>query len=389
MQAYLTFTEKTDKILAMRHLIYADYAASTPTDPRVAEAMTPYLSEIFGNPSSIHSFGKLASQAVERATAKISNFLNSKPNEVIYTSCGTESNNLAVLGIAKANKERGKHIITSVIEHPSILNACRALEKDGWEVTYLPVTQQGIVESNSLKNALNKETVLVSIHLANSEIGVIQNVTELAKITKVHGAYFHTDACQAAVFLDLDVEKLGVDLLTFNGSKMYGPKGIAVLYVREGTQIFPIIYGGGQQQSLRSGTENVPGIVGLAASCDIASKQRTTDGEKIGALREQLQKELEKLQGVKVNCTESPRLPNHLSVTLAKAEATDLVKAFDEDGIAVSSGSACGSKSLTDSHILQSIGLTSDRIHKTVRITLGRPTQVSDITTIAKVVATV
>lgn len=366
-------------------VIYADFAAATPTDPRVVEAMAPFHNETFGNPSSSHSFGRSAQDAVTKSTQQIADFLNSKPEEVYFTSGGTESNNLAILGVAKANKMRGRHIVTTAIEHPSVLNACRALEKDGWEVTFLPVAEDGLVKIGELEKALKTETVLVSIHLANSEIGVVQNITDLAKITKSRGIYFHTDACQAAAFLDLDVEKLSVDLLTLNGSKMYGPKGIAALYVREGTQIFPVLYGGGQQNSLRSGTENVPGIVGLATACEVACQQRDDDARRIGQLRDILQAQLEKFPGVKINCANSPRLPNHLSVTLTNSTATNLVETFDEQGIAVSSGSACSSRSIVDSHVLQSLGLPSEQIHKTVRISLGRQTSEVDTEAIESV----
>ncbi len=373
----------------MSRLVYADYAAATPTDSRVVEAMAPYYDDVFGNPSSLHGFGRKAEGVVEEATRKIADFLGAMPAEIIYTSGGTESNNLAILGVAKANIGRGRHIIVSAIEHPSVINACRALEKDGWAVTYLPVTSGGLVRVEDLKKFLQKDTVLVSIHLANSEIGVIQEVAKLASVAKKFGAYFHTDACQAVAYLDLNIQKLGVDLLTFNGSKMYGPKGVGVLYVREGTQIFPILYGGGQQQSLRSGTENVPGIVGLATACDIAIKQRETDAVRIGQLRDRLQTQVEKLSGAKINCAKSPRLPNHLSITLENAETTNLVEAFNRHGIAVSSGSACSSKSLDDSYILRSIGLTSEQIHKTIRVSLGRQNLEVDIDAIAKSASTV
>lgn len=360
-------------------LIYADFAAATPTDPQVVRAMAPFHTETFGNPSSSHSFGRSSNDAIVESTQQISGFLNSKPEEIYFTSSGTESNNLAIIGVAKASHSRGRHIIATAIEHPSVLNTCRALEKDGWELTYLPVAEDGLVKASDLENALKTETVLVSIHLANSEIGVVQNIAELSKITKSRGINFHTDVCQAAAYLDLDVEKLGVDLLTFNGSKMYGSKGIAVLYVREGVQIFPILYGGGQQNSLRSGTENVPGIVGLAKACEVTIEQRETDSKRIGQLRDDLQAKLEEVPGVKINCTNSPRLPNHLSVTLTNATATNLVEAFDEQGIAVSSGSACSSSSIVDSHVLRSLGLPSEQIHKTVRISLGRQTTVAEI----------
>ncbi|MCR4278199.1 MAG: cysteine desulfurase [Candidatus Berkelbacteria bacterium] len=369
--------------------IYADYAASTPTDPRVVEVMEPYMTDFFGNPSSIHSFGREADVAVGEATEIISRFLGCKKEEVFYTSCGTESNNLAVIGVAKANKDKGRHIITTAIEHPSIMNACKALEKDGWEVTYLPVTKEGLVEVESLEKVLKKETVLVSIHLANSEVGVIQNIAKLARISNKHGALFHTDACQAAAYLNLNVKTLGVDLLTLNGSKMYGPKGIAVLYVREGVNIFPIFYGGSQQKSLRSGTENVPGIVGLAKACEIASDNQEKESQRIGQLRNQLEKELSKIPGLSVNCAGAVRLPNHLSVTFNESKESNLVEVLDNKGIAVSSGSACSSKSIVDSHVLQRIGLSGDQIHKTIRFSLGRQTtseQVKKIAQVARVI---
>lgn len=364
-------------MLAMSKLIYADFAAATPTDPRVVRAMVPYQTEIFGNPSSAHQFGLKASTAVNSATEVVANFLRTKPSEIISVSCGSESNNLAIIGVAKANKNRGRHIITSSIEHPSVMNACRALEKDGWKITYLPVTKDGLVEASQLKRALKKETVLVSVHLANSELGVIQDVAVLARIAKNAGAYFHSDACQAASYLDLNVADLGADLLTFNGSKMYGPKGIAVLYVREGVQIFPILYGGGQQQSLRSGTENVAGIVGLAAACQITAKRRRRDAERIGKLRDYLQKKLARLRCI-VNIKNAPRLPNHLSVVLSTSE-TDIVRALDRRGVAVSSGSACSSRSLVESHVLRAIGLTGEQASKTLRISLGRQTTMAEI----------
>lgn len=376
-------------ILAVMKSIYADYAASTPTDPRVAKAMEPYITEIFGNPSSIHSFGRAAGVAVGEATKEISRFISCKKEEIFYTSCGTESNNLAVIGVAKANKDKGRHIITSAIEHPSVMNACRALEKDGWEVTYLPVTKEGLVEVESLEKALKKETVLVSVHLANSEVGVIQDVAKLARISNKHGALFHTDACQAAAYLNLNVKTLGVDLLTLNGSKIYGPKGIAVLYVREGVDIFPIFYGGSQQKSLRSGTENVPGIVGLAKACEIAGITQEDESQKIGRLRNQLEEELEKIPGLGVNCATAPRLPNHLSVTFHETEETNLVEVLNDKGIAVSSGSACSSRSVVDSHVLHQIGLSGDEIHKTIRISLGRQTTGEEIKKIVQAVGTI
>lgn len=368
----------------MPKLIYLDNAAATPTEPAVVEAMKPYYGGTFGNPSSVHRFGRKASEVVEKAKKTIGQFLNCQENEVFFTGSGTESNNLAFIGVAKANRNKGKHIITSAIEHPSILNACRALEKDGFKITLLPVGKDGLVNPKTLEKALRKETVLVSIHLANSEIGVIQPISQLAKITKKHGVYFHTDGCQAAAYLPLDVQKLGVDLLTFNGSKCYGPKGIAVLYVRNGVDIFPIHFGGGQQQGLRSGTENVPGIVGLAKATEIIQKKRKKESVRIAQLRDYLQNELE-MRGTKINVKGLLRLPNHLSAVIPINE-TDVVKYFDKHGIAVSSGSACSSKSLGESYVLQVTGLTGKEIQQTVRITLGYFSIEKDIAKIIEVI---
>ncbi len=359
-------------------IVYADYAAATPTDPAVTRTMIPYLEGFFGNPSSLHQFGRAASEVIERAKTDLAQFLNCESKEIYFTSGGTESNNLAILGLARANQTKGKHLITTEIEHPSILNACRSLEKDGYEVTYLPVDKNGLVNPEDLEKAIKKDTTLVSINLANSEIGIIQRIAELTKIARKHQVFFHTDACQATSFLKLDVNELGVDLLTLNSSKAYGPKGIGLLYVRNGTSIFPIFFGGGQQQSLRSGTENVAGIVGLAAAISVIAKRRATDTKNISQLRDLLEGLLAKNTKIKINVSRGNRLPNHLSVTLVDKTNIDLVKLLDEQGIAVSAGSACSSRSLSDSHVLKAIGLSSSEIQTTIRISLGRDTTKSD-----------
>jgi cysteine desulfurase len=276
------------------------------------------------------------------------------------------------LGVARANRKQGNHIITTAIEHPSVLNACRALERDGFKVTYVRPEKNGTINVKNVTSAITDQTILVTTHLANSEIGVIQDVGKISRVIKAKNPsiFVHVDACQTTPYIKPDVKALGVDLLTFNGSKAYGPKGVAVLYVRSGVSIFPIIYGGGQELSLRSGTENVPGIVGLAKAIEILDYQ---DGKRIGKLRDLLQSELKKI-GCKINVATSPRLPNHLSVILPKTNETDLVSAMNKLGIAVSSGSACSSRSLGDSHVLTSIGLSSEQVNKTIRISLGRST---------------
>lgn len=363
----------------MSQAVYADYAAATPIDDRVVLAMTE-ASKFIGNPSSRHSFGRSANEQLTKSRSIISKFLNCQAEEIVFTGSGTESNNLAILGIARANKNKGNHIIATSIEHPSVINSCRALEKDGFNVTYLPVDSNGLVNEDDLLNALTDKTILVTIHLANSEIGVIQDIARFSRITREKSsAYFHTDACQAAAYLDLDVKKLGVDALTFNGTKVYGPKGVAVLFVAQGTDIFPIVYGGGQEKSLRSGTENIPGISGLATAVEIAETERQKNFDHLTVLRNELQNKLEKIQDVTINAKESNRLPNHLSIVVSGSKFSDLVQGMDERGIAVSSGSACSSKTLSDSHVLSAIGLTSEEINKTLRVSLGRSTNQEEL----------
>lgn len=352
-----------------KNKIYLDNAAATPVFPEVLEVITDISKENFGNPSSVHSYGNESAELINSSRKTISNFLNCKSTEVYFTSSGTESNNLALMGVAKANRNKGNHIITTNIEHPSILNACKSLEKEGFDITYIKVGTDGLIKMEQLKKAIKKETILVSVHLANSEIGVIQPVYDISYTAKKHNIYFHVDACQATAYLDLNVDKLGVDLLTLNSSKAYGPKGVAALYVKDGTEIFPIHFGGGQQQGLRSGTENVSGIVGFAKSLEIISHRCKEESKRILKLRNNLEIEMEK-GGAKINVKNSPRLPNHLSIILPIDEP-NLVKYFDDKGIAVSAGSACSSRSLSDSYVLRAIGLNSKQIHKTIRISLG------------------
>ncbi|HSX41956.1 MAG TPA: cysteine desulfurase family protein [Candidatus Saccharimonadales bacterium] len=368
--------------------IYADYAASTPIDPKVTDRVRAISDALIGNPSSAHGFGHAAWIELNAAREELAKFLNAKTDEIYFTSSGTESNNLAILGVAKANKSRGKHIVTTTIEHPSILNACRALEKDGWQISYVSPDKNGVVAATAIAEAVTKETILVTTHLANSEIGVVQNIADIAKAVKAKNAntLIHVDACQASSYIKLDIQELGADLLTINGTKMYGPRGVALLYVRQGVSIFPLVYGGGQEQSLRSGTENVPGIVGLAEAAKIIEKNRDLDSKKIGQLRDWLQAELEKLPGVLINAKKTNRLPNHLSVTLPGIKNRDLVKELDQQGIAVSAGSACSSKSLGDSHVLTAIGLTNEQISATIRVSFGRQTKKQDIQRVASAI---
>ncbi len=382
----------------MKKNIYLDYAAATPVRPEVLEAMLPYFSDKFGNPSSFHSAGKIAKDAMETARETIAKILNCRTAEIIFTAGGAESDNLAILGAARANRDRGKHIITSKIEHPAVLESCKKLEKEGFEVTYLPVDKDGVVKLDELKKALRKDTVLVSIMCANNEIGTIQPIKEIEKIIREFRnskptpsnsplergrtdiPYFHTDACQAAGVLDIDVVKLGADMLTFNGSKIYGPKGIGALYVKKGVKVEPLIFGGGQERKMRGGTENVPAIIGLAKALALAQAEREKENTRLIVLRDYFIKEaLKKISGARLNGSAKTRLPNNINISVPRVEGEALVLYLDSFGIYVSTGSACSSASLLPSHVLLALGLSHDMAHNSLRFTLGRKTAKADL----------
>ena len=390
--------------------IYLDTAASTPLDPRVVKAMTPYLSGSFGNPSSLHQEGVMAQTALEEARKRIATVLGAHADEIIFTSGGTEGDNLAILGVARGLLARNKikkpgHIITTAIEHRAILEPCAQLEKEGWVVTYVSVGKDGLVKLDELKKALRPDTVLVSIMYANNEIGTIEPIKEVAKILRhyrkeqgedstpsnspfVKGErlpYLHTDACQAPRFLPLGVEQLGVDLLTINGSKIYGPKGTGVLFARRNTFLEPLAYGGGQERGLRSGTEPVAGIVGLATALEIANKEREKESARLSKLRDYFIAELQKLPGVKINGSETERLPNNINATF-EVFGELLVLRLDAAGIACSTGSACSAHHKDDAHVIISLGKTKVDADNTVRFTLGRETSLADIKYTVKVI---
>ncbi|MEK7548553.1 MAG: cysteine desulfurase family protein [Patescibacteria group bacterium] len=360
-------------------MIYADFAAATPTDPKVWETMSQTASLAYANPSSRHQLGQAAHRLLQAARQTTADFLAASNSEIYFTASGTEANNLAILGVAKAAIKSGNHIITSNVEHPSISHALLALKKIGYEVTYLPVDQQGLVSPRQLAESLTDKTIFITIHLANSVTGVIQPIKDLTAVVANHQALFHTDACSGGSFLDLSIKKLGVDLLSFNGSKMYGPKGTAVLYVKDGTPIFPLVYGGGQEGSLRSGTENLPAIVGLAKAIEIVGQSRSSDYLKIGRLRDRLELELGMLAGVSVGLADSPRLPNHLLITLDGYTGTNIVEAFDRLGVAVSAGSACSSYLPDSGGIFAALGFSSEQANATVRISLGRSSTLQEL----------
>lgn len=364
-------------------MLYLDHASTTPTDPRVVKKMLPFFSDNFGNPSSIYRQGRKANQAVVNSRTQIGKFLNCDPEEVIFTSGGTESDNLAILGIAR--KAGQGHIITSQIEHSAVLNSCKQLEKEGFKVTYLPVSKEGIVDPDDVKKAIRKDTILVSIMYANNEIGTIQPIAEISEIIHEFNSklptpdtrlFFHTDACQAAGYLNMDVEALGVDLLTFNGSKIYGPKGVGVLYVKNGIKIQPIIFGGHQENSTRPGTENVPAIVGLAEAVRLISKYNHKDEIKI---RDYFIEKLLEIKDTELNGDKLKRLPNNVNIYFKDVEGESAVLYLDKEGLACSTGSACLSKTLEPSHVILALGKSKEVAHCSLRLTHGRETTIKQI----------
>jgi len=359
--------------------IYMDHSATTPVAPEVLEAMLPYFSLKFGNASSLHSFGLEAKEALESARERLARLLGANSEEIIFTSGGTESDNLALKGTAYRNREKGKHIITSAIEHPAILETCRRLQRDGFEVTYLPVSSDGFVEPGVLESAVRKDTILISIMHANNEIGTIQPLREIGRLAAERDITFHTDAVQSVGKIPVDVNSLGVDLLSLSSHKLYGPKGVGALFVRKGTRLDSIIQGGGHERGLRSGTENVAGIVGLARAADLAGEIMSSEAERLGAIRDRMAARI--LQSVRdcwINGSMQNRLPGNLNFSFKYVEGESLLLFLDSKGIGVSTGSACSSKKLEPSHVLLALGLKPEHCHGSLRITMGRSNTAED-----------
>ena len=380
----------------MKTRIYLDHAATTYLDPRVKKAMEVFWIEKFGNPSSLYLEARTAKKAIEDSRKKIAELINARPEEIIFTAGGTESDNLAIFGIAASQglslgKQRvilGKnpHIITTKFEHHAVLNACKELEKQGFKVTYLNVGKEGIVKPNDVKKNLRDETILVSIMYANNEIGTIQSIAEISKIVHKKNALFHTDACQAAGYLDLDVRKLGVDLMTVNGSKIYGPKGIGFLYARKGIKIQPILYGGEQEKKMRPGTENVPAIIGLARAFELVQKDRVKESRRLTTMRDYFIKRLlTEIPKTFLNGHPTKRLPNNINVSILGVEGESVVLYLDEAGVACSTGSACTSESLEPSHVIMALGRPHQYGHGSLRFTLGKCNTKKDIDYVLKV----
>ncbi|MCD6231777.1 cysteine desulfurase NifS [Candidatus Aerophobetes bacterium] len=366
--------------------IYLDYAATTPTHPEVIKEMFPFFSEVYGNPSSIYQLAQKAKRAVEEAREKVARFLNAKTEEIIFTSGGTEADNMALKGIAFANKKRGNHIVTSKIEHHAVLNTCKWLEKQGFKVTYIPVDRYGVVDFDELRKSLTDKTILVSVMYANNEVGTIEPISEIARITKERGIYFHTDAVQIVGKIPVDVEKLGVDLLSLSAHKLYGPKGVGALYMRKGVRISSLIHGGHHERNKRAGTENVPGIVGLGKACEIAAKEMATEEKRLKILRDRLYKGLNRrIDEIFFNGHPQNRLPGILNICIKYVEGESMLINLDLEGVCASSGSACTSSSLEPSHVLLAMGIPPEVAHGSLRFSLGRDTTEGDIDRVIEV----
>jgi len=360
--------------------VYLDHAATTPTHPKVVEEMMPYFTVKFGNPSNLHDTGREAKNAVEDARAKTAALIGAKPEEIFFTASGAESNNFALKGLAQANSQKGKHIIVSQIEHFSVLHPVKTLEKAGFTVTALPTDKYGIVDPADVAKAITKETVLVSIMHANNEIGSIEPIEEISKITKEKGVLFHTDAVATVGWIPVNVSSLGVDALSLSGHQFYGPKGVGALYVRKGVRIKPQIEGGIQEDGRRSGTENVPGIVGLGKACELAEADLSNRMTTLTALRDRLQKGLvEKIDHVVINGHPTKRLPQNLNMSMWYVEGESMLLFLNMQGISVSSGSACTSRSLKSSHVLTCIGTDAAVANGTLLMSLGMGNTMEDI----------
>jgi len=358
----------------MMRRVYMDYTAGMPVDNRVVEVMLPYFSQQYGNPSSLHSSGSEVRKAMEEARTKIAALIGAKKNEeVFFTSGGTESNNLAIKGVAYRNKDRGNHIVTTTIEHMSVMNTCKALTKEGFNVAYVPVDKYGVVNVQSLEKAITDKTILVSVMYANGEIGTIEPIKEIGEIVHRKGALLHVDAVAAAGQISINVENEYIDLMSISSNDMYGPRGVGALFVKTGTRIQPIIHGGGQERGLRSGTENIPAIVGMGKAAEIAKAEMKTEGERLSRLRDKLTKGLlESIPSSFLNGHPTQRLPNNANIRFSYIEGESLILSLDMLGIACSSGSACTSKTLEPSHVLLAIGLKHEEAHGSLLFTLGK-----------------
>lgn len=361
--------------------VYLDHSATTPVDPEVAELMMTYYTEKYGNPSSVHSFGQEAKEGLEIAREQVAALIGAQANEITFTSGGTEADNLALLGSADALRKKGKHIITSAVEHHAVLETCEYLAKNGFDLTVIPVDEEGFVDPQAVAQAIRPDTILISIMHANNEVGTIQPIAEIGKIAKERGVTFHVDAVQSLGKIPIDVKAMNIDLLTMSSHKIYGPKGVGALYSRKGIKLVPRVYGGGQEKKRRSGTENLPGIVGFGKACELAGKRMEEEEKRLKVLRDKLMDGiLERIDYVKVNGPRGDkRLPNNVNVSIQYVEGESLLLSLDMMGIAASSGSACTSGSLDPSHVLLAMGLPHEIAHGSLRFSLGRQNTEEDI----------
>lgn len=366
--------------------IYLDYAATTPVHPEVVKAMLPYFSDAFGNPSSLYSYGLEARQAIEAARNKVAESIGAKNEEIVFTGGGSEADNSAIKGVADANGRMGNHIITSVIEHHAVLVTFKFLEKRGFKVTYLPVDKYGLVDPESVRKAITDKTILISIMHANNEIGTLQPIGEIGKIARKAKIYFHTDAVQTVGHIPVNVNELKVDMLSFSAHKLYGPKGVGVLYIRKGTKVTSLIHGGEQEQGRRAGTENVPGIVGLGKAIELAGLDIANETARLITLRNVLIKGiLEKIEHSRLNGHPEQRLPNNVNVSVDFIEGESTCLNLDLEGICISTGSACSSSDAEPSHVLLAIGLSHEQARSSLRFTMGRLTTAEDIERVLEV----
>ncbi len=360
--------------------VYLDNNATTPMASEVFEVMKPYWLEVYGNASSIHWYGQQAKAAVETAREEVARLIHARPNEVVFTSGGTESDNLSVFGIVEAARSGSKHVITSSIEHHAVLNAAKALERRGVRVTYVPVASDGLIDPGDVKRAIRPDTVLISVMHANNELGTIQPIEEIGRIAREHDIYFHSDAVQSVGKIPVDVEKLGVDLLSLSAHKLHGPKGVGALYIRKGTMLRPLLYGGHHERDRRPGTENVPGIVGLGKAAELAHKHLHDEALRAAGLRDRLEEGVVRsVPRVTVNGDRGRRLPTTTNMSFDYIEGEGFVIAMDLRGIACSTGAACSSGSLEPSHVLSAIGKTLEQVRSSIRFSLGRMNTPEDI----------
>lgn len=360
--------------------IYFDHAATTAVAPEVKEAMEPYFCENYGNASSLYELGYKSKEAINIARVNVAKAINTKPNEIYFTSCGSESDNLAIKGVARAHKQNGNHIITSRIEHPAVLNTCRQLEKEGFRVTYLNVDKNGFIDLEELKNSINSKTILVSIMFANNEVGTIESIKEISRIVHSNNAIFHTDAVQAVGNIKIDVKEMGIDLLSMSAHKFYGPKGVGALYVRDSIDFIQLQNGGHQENDKRAGTENVAGIVGLGKAIELANNNIIQNNERLLNLRNYCIEQIKnRIPYIRINGDLNSRLPGNINISFLYVNGKDLVKLLAKKGICTSSGSACSSGLPQPSHVLLAMGLSEDIASSALRITLGKENTKEDI----------